>query len=286
MPWSVTSGQGQSGNTWSWLGAAFEGTKLPFGTVCAPGQRYHPAILAHAIGTLAEMYPERLWVALATGEALNEHVTDDPWPPKSVRRERLRECVDIMRALLRGESVTYSGHVRVRDARLYSRPAQVPKFYTAALTAETARWAGAWADGLITVGGDKKKVQPILDAFRDGGGAGKPIFLQVALSHGKTEQEAIEAAQSWKFAAAGDSEFKADVTLPEYFDAAAAYVPLEKLREAVRISASVDEHVELLGRDLEIEGVERVYLHHVGTTTRHQEAFLANLAPALLRFDR
>ena len=55
-------------------------TSLPFGVVNAPGQRYHPAIIAQAAATLAEMFPGRLWVALGTGEASNEHITGGGWP--------------------------------------------------------------------------------------------------------------------------------------------------------------------------------------------------------------
>src|SRR6187551_3885196 len=69
-PWSER--QGQSGFAWAWLGAALATTRLPFGVVNAPGQRYHPAMIAQAIGTLAAMYPGRFWAALGTGEASNE----------------------------------------------------------------------------------------------------------------------------------------------------------------------------------------------------------------------
>ena len=100
-PWSAR--QGHSAFAWSWLGAALQATSLPFGIVNAPGQRYHPAIIAQAISTLTEMYPDRFWAALGTGEASNEHITGDRWPRKDVRAARLRECVDIIRALLRGE---------------------------------------------------------------------------------------------------------------------------------------------------------------------------------------
>ena len=39
-------------------------TSLPFGVVNAPGQRYHPAIIAQAAATICEMFPRRLWIAL------------------------------------------------------------------------------------------------------------------------------------------------------------------------------------------------------------------------------
>src|ERR671917_2623878 len=104
-PWSGR--QGQSGYAWSWLGAALQATSLPFRVVNAPGQRYHPAIIAQAIGTLGEMFPGRLWACLGSGEASNEHITGDRWPPKPVRNARLLECVEVIRALLRGEEVTH-----------------------------------------------------------------------------------------------------------------------------------------------------------------------------------
>ncbi|MQA35359.1 LLM class flavin-dependent oxidoreductase, partial [Modestobacter roseus] len=90
-PWNER--QGQSGFAWSWLGAALATTGLPFGAVNAPGQRYHPVIVAQAIATLGSMFPGRFWVALGSGEAMNEHVTGHVWPRKELRDARLRECV-------------------------------------------------------------------------------------------------------------------------------------------------------------------------------------------------
>jgi coenzyme F420-dependent glucose-6-phosphate dehydrogenase len=79
-PW--LEDQGHSGFSWSWLGAAMQATTLSFGTVCAPGQRYHPAVVAQAAATLAEMFPGRFWLSVGSGEALNESITGEPWPPK------------------------------------------------------------------------------------------------------------------------------------------------------------------------------------------------------------
>ncbi len=120
QPWSVR--QGESGFAWTWLGAAMQVTSLPFSLVCAPGQRYHPVIVAQAIATLVEMFPDRLWVAMGSGEASNEHITGDRWPEKAVRHERLLECVEVARALLQGEEVSLDGHIRVDRARLWTLP--------------------------------------------------------------------------------------------------------------------------------------------------------------------
>src|SRR5919206_601278 len=148
-PWSER--QGHSGFAWSWLGAALATTGLPCGVVNAPGQRYHPVIVAQAVATLAAMFPRRFWVALGSGENSNEHVTGDPWPRKEVRDARLRECVDVIRALLAGDEVTHDGLVTVDRARLWTLPEQQPALIAPAVTPATARVGAAWADRPITV---------------------------------------------------------------------------------------------------------------------------------------
>src|SRR5690606_42155961 len=104
------------------------------------------------------------------------------WPGKSTRNARLKECVDIMRALWAGETVTWNGLVRVEEARVYTRPAQPPPVIGAAITAETARWMGEWVDGLITVSQPLTELEKVVRAFQEGGGAGKPLYLKVQLS--------------------------------------------------------------------------------------------------------
>ena len=93
-PWSER--QGESGHVWSWLGAAMEATSIPFGTVNAPGYRYHPAVIAQAAATLRSMYPERFWFAIGSGQLLNESITGEQWPRKDERNRRLQACADVM----------------------------------------------------------------------------------------------------------------------------------------------------------------------------------------------
>ena len=196
-PWSER--QGESGFAWSWLGAALATTALPFGVVNAPGQRYHPAIIAQAAATLTEMFPGRLWVALGTGEASNEHITGDRWPDKAHRNQRLGECVEVMRALFAGEEVTHHGAVVVDRARLWTLPVTPPPLFGAAVSAETAGWVGSWADGLTTVNQPVDALRRVLDAFRNGGGEGKPAYLQVHVSWAPTDDEALAVARDqWR----------------------------------------------------------------------------------------
>src|SRR5687767_5723655 len=123
-PWSER--QGQSGFSFAWLGAAMQATNLTYGMVCAPGPRYHPAIVAQAAATLANMFPHRFWMALGSGEALNEKITGDPWPDKTARNKRLYESSDVIKRLLKGEQVDHDGAFRVNNAKLYTLPEHVP----------------------------------------------------------------------------------------------------------------------------------------------------------------
>jgi probable non-F420 flavinoid oxidoreductase len=267
-PWSER--QGQSGFAWSWLGAALAATTLPFRVVSAPGQRYHPAVLAQAIATLGEMFPDRLWVCLGSGEASNEHITGDRWPPKAVRNARLGECADVIRALLAGDEVTHDGLVRVDRARLWSRPATAPPLLGAAVSEATARWVGGWADGLATVNQPLETLRRVVAAFREGGGESKPMVLQVHLSWAPTDDEAIAIAwDQWRtnvFA----PPVPWDLELVEHFDEAARFVRPDDVRGTVLVSSDLGRHVEWI-RELAGLGFDEINLHHVG---QDQDAFI------------
>ena len=145
------------------------------------GQRYHPAIVAQAASSLCEMFPGRLWLALGSGEASNEHITGERWPVKTIRNARLRECVDVMRALFAGETVDHDGLVRVDRARLWTLPPEPPLIVGPAISVQTAAWVGEWADGLVTVNQPRDKLERMIAAFREHGGEGKRLALQVHL---------------------------------------------------------------------------------------------------------
>ncbi len=267
-PWSDR--QGESGFAWSWLGAAMQATNLPFGVVCAPGQRYHPAIIAQAAATLAEMFPNRFWVALGSGQALNEQITGEKWLAKAERNARLQECVDVIRALWAGETVTHYGSVCVEAAELYTSPEVPPRIIGAAITPQTAQWVASWADGLITISHPYEKLQQVVEAFRQGGGEGKPMYLKVQLSYAANQEKALQGAyEQWR-TNIFKSVLLADLRSPEQFDAAAEFVKPEDMYEYVRISDQIEQHIEWLQKYIEL-GFSELYLHNVN---RAQQAFI------------
>lgn len=263
-PWSAA--QGESAFAWSWLGAALQATSLPIGVFNAPGQRYHPVIVAQAAATLAAMYPGRFWAALGSGEAMNEHVTGDRWPRKDVRKARLLECVEVMRALFTGAEVSHEGLVTVDRARLWTLPEEPPPLLAGAITVETARWAASWADGLITINQPHAHLRAMVDAYRGAGGRGK-LHLQVHLSYAGDDETALAIAyDQWRTNVLG-GDLAWDLELPAQFDAVAAHVRPEALHGCVRISSDPARHAAWLAEYADL-GFEEIYLHHVGQEQR------------------
>jgi probable non-F420 flavinoid oxidoreductase len=259
-PWSAR--QGESGFAWSWLGAALQATELSFGVVNAPGQRYHPAIIAQAIGTLGSMYPGRFWAALGTGEASNEHITGDGWPRKAVRQQRLEESVDVMRRLLQGEEVSHDGLVTVDRARLWTLPAEPPALLGAAVSTATAQRCAGWADGMITVAAGDDQLRRMISAYKDNGGRGK-VCLQVHLSYHQDEAEATRIAHEQWRTNVFSPPLCWDIDSAETFDQAAEHVRPEAMRQAVRISSDPARHADWLNSYAGL-GFDAIYLHHVG----------------------
>lgn len=272
-PW--LKAQGQSGHAWSWLGAALALTRFRIGVVTAPGQRYHPVILAQALATLTEMFPDRVWAALGSGEALNEHVTGDEWPQKGERDERLRACADVMRRLLSGERVDADGPVRVHDAKLWSLPETPPPLLAAGISTQTAADVAAWAAGLITVGADPEATAQTRKAYRDAGGRGD-LLLQIHISLEATEDDALEAAREQWAQATVPPQLMWELREPAEFEAHADPTD-EKLRAAVIVGSDAADVADRIAAVA--EGFDGVFLHQVG---RDQRGFLERCERELL----
>ena len=267
-PWSER--QGQSGYVYSWLGAALQATTIPCGVITAPGQRQHPAIVAQAAATLAEMFPQRFWMALGSGEALNEKITGTEWPKKSVRNERLLECFQIIKRLLNGETVSHYGHVTVEGAKLYTLPAHRPLLLGAALTTETAEWMGGWADGLLTAHKPIAELKEIMKAFNSGGGKGKPVYLQVQVGYGNDEEKlAADVFDQWR-TNVFPGKVKSELWKVEQFDAMSEFVTIENIKSKMFISSDVQQHIDNLKQYADL-GFEKIIIHNV---SRNQAEFI------------
>ncbi|MBB4659516.1 TIGR03885 family FMN-dependent LLM class oxidoreductase [Parvularcula dongshanensis] len=279
-PWNERPGH--AAFVWSWLGAAMQTTKLDFRTVSCPGYRYHPAILAQAGATLGFMHPGRIAMCLGSGERLNEATTGIAWPVKSERNAKLQECIGVMKRLWAGETVTHRGRVIVEEVKLYTRPEEPIPAFGAAVTPQTARWLGGFADGLVTLaGGPPEDLRRVVDAFREGGGEGKPITCQVKLAWGEEEGALREdALRSW-----GTNLLQGQVVweipTPKQFEEATAYLTTEDLDRTVRVSTDLGQHAAWIAEYAEC-GVDELILHNVATNQRQfVDAFGQHVLPQL-----
>lgn len=166
--------------------------------------------------------------------------------------------------------MAHRGLVQIEDAKLYTRPQVTPRIIGAAITPQTAEWLGGWADGLITVSHPISKLKEVVDAFRRGGGAKKPMILKMQISYDQTETEAqLGAHDQWR-----NNIFRnvllTELKTTEQFDAAGEFVAPDELAPHVRISADPPQHVEWIQQYAAL-GFDEIILHNVN---RQQERFI------------
>lgn len=223
-PWFDHHEDGSSangGNCWTWMPAALEKTDdLVIGTgVTAILNRFHPANVAHQLATLMELYPERVFLGLGTGEALNDAPLGYDYPDYGERARRTAESIRIIRKLFAEEFVDYDGNFWELDgANLYTGPDEAPPIYIAASGPTSARMAGDLGDGMATVYEDPERVKNELfpavergveksdhneDFERDTHNA-----VHVHVSYADTVEAALEPCKPWR-----------GTLLPIFFDA-------------------------------------------------------------------
>lgn len=258
-PW--TAEQGQSPFVWSVIGAISAVCGLPIGTaVTCPTVRMHPAVVAHAAATAAVQTGGRFVLGVGSGEALNEHILGDAWPPADERLEMLAEAVEVMRELWSGRNVTYRGrHYRVVNARLYTLPDQPPPVYVSAFGAKSAQLAGIIGDGLITMMPDPD----IRSEFRAAGGDGKPVELGYKVCWGTDEAAARATAHRLWATEQLPGELGQVLPQPSHFAQASRLVTEDTVAESVVCGPDPDRHAEKLRAQL-ATGVDAVYVNQIG----------------------
>ena len=281
-PW--VDAQGYSPFVWTVLGAiARETQKLEVGTgVTCPMIRTHPAIIAQAAATTADLFESRFFLGVGTGENLNEHILGDHWPPYADRREMLIESMEIMRELWEGKLYSHQGeHYIVENARLYTLPDEPPRIMVAAQGPESAALAGQFGDGLIVTA----PVAEVVDGFRADGGSDKPVYGQVTVCWAVTEEQGKKTLHEIWPNAGLPGELSQELRLPEHFEQASSIVTPEMLAEKTPIGPDLERYVESVRGYID-QGVENVYIHQVGPDQRgFFQFFREELQPALQKLS-
>ncbi|MBD3757618.1 MAG: glucose-6-phosphate dehydrogenase (coenzyme-F420) [Microbacterium sp.] len=250
----------------AWAAAVAERTStVSIGTsVTTPTFRYHPAVVAQAVATLGCLAPGRVWLGVGTGEALNEIAAGiEQWPPFAERFARLREAVDLIRALWTEDRVTFEGaHYRVTDAAIYDRPPEPIPILVAAGGPRVAAYAGAVGDGVISTSGKGRDLyaQKLMPAYergaREAGRTAGVRMIELKVSYDEDLDRAREDTRFWAPLALS-AEQKSGQSSPDAIQAAADALPLEQIAsrwivgdDPEEVVARIAEYVELGYRDL------------------------------------
>jgi G6PDH family F420-dependent oxidoreductase len=260
-PWNDE--QGQSPFVWSVIGAVSQVCALPVTTaVTCPTMRMGPAVTAQAAATAAVQLAaagSRFRLGVGSGEALNEHVTGDPWPSADVRLDMLEEAVAVMRELWQGGFVNHRGRYHTVDtARIYTLPERPPEIYMSGFGPKATELAARIADGYITTMADAE----MLALFREESG-GKPAQVGFKVAWADTEDEAVAQAHRLWANAGLPGELAQVLPSPRHFEQASQLVTEDMTRGSIVAGPDVERHIEGFGPYVEA-GFEEVYVANMG----------------------
>jgi G6PDH family F420-dependent oxidoreductase len=273
-PWS--SEQGQSPFVWSTIAAVSRVCALPITTaVTCPTVRIHPAIVAQAATTSAVLTDGRFTLGLGSGEALNEHITGEPWPPAPIRIAMLEEAIEVIRQLFTGELVNHRGRFyRVDNARLFTLPERAPEIYVSAFGPISAEVAGRVADGLITTSVDEK----VLDVFRRSGGSSKPVQVGFKVCYGPDADEALQLAHRLWAVEALPGELGQVLPTMAHFEQASSIVTPQMMADSLPHGPDPEPYIARF-REFSEAGFEAVHVQQIGPD---QEAFFSFFTKEIL----
>ncbi|MDQ4057095.1 MAG: TIGR03557 family F420-dependent LLM class oxidoreductase [Thermoproteota archaeon] len=253
MPWWHTSSSG--GAAWPWIGAALaKTTKIIVGTgVTPPILRYHPAIVAQVFATLGVMFPNRVFLGVGRGEALNEVPAGNPWPSNLERFQRLKEAIHLIKKLWTEEWVNFRGqYYWVKDSNLYTRPERPIPLYIAGLKPQSAQLAGEEGDGFITNELDVESIKnKLLPAVKEGTRrSGKDYdslekILFIPASYDEDLQKALQSIRFWRGAMI-KAFFEVDVHDPRIIEENAQVIGDDTLQEMLLVISNAEEGIKKL----------------------------------------
>ncbi|MAT17732.1 MAG: glucose-6-phosphate dehydrogenase (coenzyme-F420) [Leifsonia sp.] len=281
----------------AWMAAVGERTStIRIGTsVMTPTFRYNPAVLAQAFATMGVLYPERIFLGVGSGEALNEIATgfrgsgEQDWPEFKERFARLREAVDLMRELWTGDRVNFAGeYYSTHDASIYDVPEGGIPVYIAAGGPMVARYAGRAGDGFICTSGKGMDLytEQLIPAVKEGAAKAERSFddvdrmIEIKLSYDTDYDTALNNTRFWAPLALS-KEQKHDITDPIEMEKAADALPIEQIASRWIVGNDPDAVVSEIAQYVDA-GLNHLVFHAPGHDQRRfLELFERDLAPRL-----
>lgn len=281
FPW--LDEQGHAPYAWSLLGAVAQVTsRVDLMTyVTCPTVRYHPAVVAQKAATLGVLSDGRFTLGLGAGENLNEHVVGERWPAVGERHDMLEEAVEIIRALLDGERLTFDGvHFRVDSAKVWDLPEHPVEIGVAVSGAQSISRFAPLADHLITTEPEADLLAGWDRARAEAGDLPRSRKIgQIPISWDPDADTAKQRAHEQFRWFAGGWHVNADLPTTEAFAAASQYVRPDDVAGTIPCGPDLDAVVEAVSAYWEA-GFTDIALVQVGDAA--QQRFLDEAAGPLL----
>ena len=286
-PWSHTGAQ--ESHTWVFIGAAASRTnKISFGTaVTCPLFRYNPAITAQAFASLRAMFPNRIFLGVGSGEAMNEIPVGYEWPSLRERIERLEEAIRIMKMLWSKDFVTFNGkYYKLRKANLYTKPETEVPLYVAGFGPRVAKIAGKYADGFLTTLVDPEKLKNILlKALAEGAketGRDPALIeraVELGVSYDQDFDRAIKRVRFWR-GSLFPFMFKLPIYDPREIEEMGQMVSDEALAKSFFIGTKSEDILKPIDRAVKM-GFTHIYLQ---STSPDEQKFLKMAAKEIVPY--
>ncbi len=203
-PWvDDTSASGYAFSTIGAMAQATDSIEISTG-VTTPLFRYHPGVVAQAAATMDRLSGGRFHLGVGTGENLNEGPLGYEFPKYAERAARMTEALQIMRRLLDGEKLDFTGEFYTTDrAKLYSPPIGRVPIWLAAGGPKSAALAARLADGIITSVKDpavtfERVIDPAGSAATEAGRDRLPVMASRWSVRADNEDDAWEALSAWR----------------------------------------------------------------------------------------
>jgi coenzyme F420-dependent glucose-6-phosphate dehydrogenase len=265
MPWWHSGAAG--GAAWPWLGAALARTeKIVMGTgVTAPILRYHPAIVAQVFATLGYMFPNRVFLGVGKGEALNEVTSGNHWPSSRERFQRLKEAIHLIKKLWTEKWVTFKGqYYSVKDSNLYTKPEKPIPLYVAALGEQSAILAGEKANGFVTNELDIEKIKNrLFPAIKEGAKKSSKDYrsleriLFIPASYDEDKDKALRSISFWRGAMI-KAFYDVDIHDPRKIEENGQVIGNDTLEKMTLVVSNAEEAIKKLQRYVELGFTEIV----------------------------
>ncbi|MBE2314482.1 glucose-6-phosphate dehydrogenase (coenzyme-F420) [Solirubrobacter sp. CPCC 204708] len=288
QPWRHNGGHAPA--VLPWLGAAAATTsRITLGTsVLTPTMRYHPAIVAQAFATLGVLAPNRIFLGVGTGEAMNETpITGGEFPGRKERRTKMAEAIKVIKLLWEQERVDFEGeYYNLRRATIYDRPDTPVPIFVAASGPLAAKLAGRVGDGFIcTSGKDPELYVNLLDNVKEGAEkAGRDYesikrMIEIKVSYDRDIDTAMKATHWWA-ALALTPEEKEGVEDPVEMERLADNA-LDRAHTRFIVSDDPNEIVSKIQPYIDLGFTELVFHFPGNDQRRYIDEFAADVAPLL-----